>query len=166
MFFPPVWLSLVSPSEATHVCRHLPSSSHLFPLTALPPACTQGAQAHPVSAADSPGQLTLLSPVMVPTKQAGQRSRVLTRLRKSRWGGLSKSAFDSWYSAPQISRAFRVGSPSCTSTGKEEGEGSVGAPKFHVLAGSGGRWVGPAMSGRGWEIARLQGMRPTWKRLV
>lgn len=106
---------------------------------------------------------------MLPTKQVGQRSRALTRLRKSRSGVLSRSALDSWYSAPQISRAFRVGSPSYTPVGEEEREESVGTtPKSHILAGSRGKMGGPAGAGRGGEtmMARLQGMSPTWKRLV
>lgn len=95
----------------------LPTSYSLFPTTCLLP--TVPMRLKPTHSVCYWGQLTLLSPVMVPTKQAGQRSRMLTRLRKSRSGGLSRSAFDSWYSAPQISRAFSVGSPSCTSMRKE-----------------------------------------------
>lgn len=142
------------------------SASLLLPRTCLPPAVPRQAQTHPQCLPWGP--LTLLSPVMVPTKHAGQRSRALTQLRKSRSEGLSRSALDSWYSAPQISRAFRVGSPSCTSMEEEEREGSESTPKSRVLAGRGREVGGPAGAGRGGEawMARLQGTRLTWKQLV
>lgn len=94
-----------------------------------------------VPALDGWDQLTLLSPVIVPTKQTGQRSRALTRLRNSRSEGLSRSAFDSWYSAPQISSAFKVGSPSCRQAGKKKGQWAL--PHLTVLLGTGeGGWPG------------------------
>lgn len=150
------------------------SASLLLPRTCLPPAVPR--QLKPTHSVCYGGPLTLLSPVMVPTKHTGQRSRALTRLRKSRSEGLSRSALDSWYSAPQISRAFRVGSPSCTFTEEAEREGPETTPKSHVLAGRGRVVGGPAGAGRGGEawmarggeawMARLQGTRLTWKQLV
>ena len=68
---------------------------------------------------------------------------------------LSRSAFDSWYSAPQISRAFRVGSPSCTSMREDEKEGSAVAPKSYDLAGSEGKTGGAAGTGTGREVGRF-----------
>ena len=79
---------------------------------------------------------------------------------------LSRSAFDSWYSAPQISRAFRVGSPSCTSMREDEKEGSAVAPKSYDLAGSEGKTGGAAGTGTGREVGRFHRGRPTWKQLV
>lgn len=132
MLFPPC---LASPSEFLD----LSASYVLLPITCLPPAIPR--QLKPTHSVYYRGQLTLLSPVMVPTKQAGQRSRALTRLRKSRSEGLSRSALDSWYSAPQISKAFRVGSPSCTSMRRKE-KGHWILPSLMFLLGVAGRWVG------------------------
>lgn len=142
----PPWL--VSPGEFLA----LSASRILLPRTRLPPAVPK--QLKPTHSICFRGQLTLLSPVMVPTKQAGQRSRAPTRRRKSRSEGLSRSALDSWYSAPQISRAFRVGSPSCTPWRRRKEKGQW-VPKFHV-----GRL--------GWRDfhGQTSGKRLAWKQLV
>mmetsp|Transcript_15113 Transcript_15113/g.45266 ORF Transcript_15113/g.45266 Transcript_15113/m.45266 type:complete len:220 (-) Transcript_15113:903-1562(-) len=55
--------------------------------------------------------LTTPSPVTSPTKSTWQRSRAATASRKAFASGLTNTALDSWYSAPQSSTADSVGSP-------------------------------------------------------